>query len=424
MKILLGWFPIDDPGGIINHNEQLSAGLMELGHRVDTVLFLPREDMPRNGVAGGRGSFSPWSRMEFDQRRGYSWPRWACQPYRGRSLKEACDLISTYDMVIWQVAVPTRRAENRGNLDWIKLYHANPHAQYAMIHDGNFLSSYPWLHVVEQQLRGIFCVHDCAMNSAKNISVPSALLLNPQEVDLEFTERMIQRDKWVERKPGFLSLQTFKAWKHVPELVAAMPYMPTIKKMLAGKGIDYYYLTSKDKCKYPGIWDKAIASGMEYLDVITNEQRDELLQGVTCLVDPSWSKKYSAIGGHFNRVLVDAIKMGATPVARPLGISTNLSGIGETFVAGHNCEIIPQNATPREYGETLEHLCHRDYTYYRYVMENCLVEVLPRFDRRTVANRLINLHDNGSLSFHLGSTTQQVRSDSADAVMNFFNDRG
>ncbi len=69
MKVLLAFFPIDDMGGMINHNEQLCAGLQELGHEVHTRLLLPREDIPRNGVAGGRGTLGHCG-LELDQRRG------------------------------------------------------------------------------------------------------------------------------------------------------------------------------------------------------------------------------------------------------------------------------------------------------------------------------------------------------------------
>lgn len=417
MKILLAFYPIDDMGGIINHNEQLSAGLQALGHNVFTKILLPREDMPRNGLSGGRGSNSPFTTLEFDQRRGYTWPTTHCIPYRGRAKKAAIEELNKYDLIIWQVAVPTKRKENKGNEDWVDLYENNA-TQLAVIHDGNFLTSYPWLEQISHLLTGLICVHHCAFNSAKNISVPSSLILNPQEI------RPVElgREQWKWRRKGFLSLQTFKAWKHVPELVAAVPHLADgVEANLAGKGIDYYYLTSEDKCKWPGIWDAAIGAGMQYHDVITNHDRDVMLHNLTCLVDPSWSKKYAAIGGHFNRVVVDAILCGAVPVVRPWGISTNREGSGELFVAGVNCVAIPQQATTEEYGAALSEACNMPYEEYFRIMRSA-ASLLPRFDRKHVAKQVLDLAD--GVWDQKGITTEQVENDSINVFWEFFREQG
>lgn len=417
MKVCLAFYPIDDMGGIINHNEQLCAGLQELGHEVHTRVFLPRDDIPRNGLAGGRGTISPYTNLEFDQRRGYSWPRRACLPYRGDAKKGAIEALNGFDLVIWQVAVPTKRAENRGNIDWIDLYHETTAKQIAVIHDGNFLASYPWLSVVADKLSGIACVHHCAFNSAKNLSVPSALIFNPQDVS---QTPDISETAFSLRNKGFLSVQTFKAWKHVPELVTAIPYTRNIECHLAGKGIDYYYLTSEDKCKWPGVWDKALRAGMQYHDVITNERRDELLRQLTCLVDPSWSHKYAKIGGHFNRVMIDAILQGAVPIGRPLGLGMGAGGEGELFVKNENCLVIPTDVPAHEYGEWLTVHCNMSYAKYEALMTNAL-ELLKYFDRKTVASEYVGLSTGDYVQY--GSTTEEVVTASATAIVGFFNDK-
>lgn len=415
MRILLAWYPAEDNGGIINHNEQLAAGLLELGHEVQTACFLPREDRPRNGVAGGRGTVSPYTKLEYDQRRGYSWSYFSTIPYRHSAKQNAIAFIESFDLVIWQIAVPTKRKENVGNLDWMDLYGANT-THIAVIHDGNFLNSYPWLYHVKDRLTALACVHDCAYNSARHISVPSALILNPQDIE---EPPDLSSSAFHRRKKGFLSVQTFKAWKHVPELVAAMPYMGLETKLLAGKGIDYYYLTSKDKCKWPGIWDSAVQHGMEYLDVITNEQRDQILSEVTCLVDPSWSKKYKDIGAHFNRVMVDAIKMGALPIVRPWGIGEGAQGrnIG-LFEAGRNCMAVPQGVDSYEYGRTVTDICNLPYEKYREIMDNA-VQLLPSFDRFHIAQQFIALA-NGRMETEAGENSPDVIYNSNYNIHTFF----
>lgn len=418
MKVCLAFYPIDDMGGIINHNEQLAAGLQEQGHFVETILLMPRESIPRNGVAGGRGTMSPHTYLEFDQRRGYSWPRQSCYAYRGRAKQATIEYLNSFDLIIWQVAVPTKRAENRGNIDWIDLYHGTTRPKHlAVIHDGNFLASYPWLNVVADRLSGIACVHHCAYNSAKSISVPSALIFNPQDVSVTPD---ISETAFNLRNKGFLSVQTFKAWKHVPELVTAIPYTRNIECHLAGKGIDYYYLTSEDKCKWPGVWDKALRTGMQYHDVITNERRDELLRRLTCLVDPSWSHKYAKIGGHFNRVMIDAILQGAVPIGRPLGLGMGAGGDGELFVKNENCLVIPTDVPAHEYGEWLTVHCNMSYSKYESIISNGL-ELLKYFDRKTVANEFVALYE-GEYTQH-GDTSAEVVTASAAAIVGFFNDK-
>lgn len=408
MRILLALYPIDDMGGIINHTENLMAGFRDNGNEVDIRLFLPREDYPRNGVAGGRETLSSITRMYYDQRKGYTWPRELCVPYRGLAKRAAIALIESYDLVVWQIAVPTKRKENRGNKDWLDLYDTSP-AHIAVIHDGNFLGSYPWLSEVAQHLNGLACVHHCALNSAKNISVPSALILNPQRMDQspDITLSAFER-----RRKGFLSVQTWKAWKHVPELLEALPYAGDITKWVGGCGIDYYYLTSQDKCKWPGVWNRAEEANMEYVGVLTNSVRDNLLREVTCLMDPSWSKKYSAIGGHFNRVMIDAIKQGAVPIARPAGIG------GELFISDVNCVTIPMGATPYEYGGYLNAHCTMDYNKYLPIIQAGL-QLVPLFDRQVIASQFIQMA-RGDLSTHTGVTSAQVKADSQEAMVDFF----
>ena len=410
MKVLITFFPIDDMGGIINHHEQLCAGLKELGHTVETVLLMWRHQAPTS-VAGGRGSIEH-SGLEFDQRRGFRWTSANIVPYRGTVRMERWkEYASQFDLIIWQVAVPTRRKENRGNTDWIQLYDV-PVPQIAVIHDGNFLDSYPWLHVVSKHLTGLACVHTCAYNSARHIDVPSAMIVNPFNLN-ETAE--ISRTEYIQRNPGFLSVQTWKAWKRVPEIVKAIPYMGNMQKMLAGKGIDYYYLTSKDKNKHPGAWDSALENGMEYLDVITNAERNSLLRSTPVSLDASWSKKYGAIGAHFNRVQVEAILQGAVPVVRDLAIGHEPNDV---FRDNYNCLALPWDATPQEFGHYMREYVNLPYPQYRVLMDNGW-DTVQQFDRKKVAQKFLNLAV-GEYD-QIGTLSPAVKVDGYRAILEFFN---
>lgn len=410
MNILITFFPIDDMGGIINHHEQLCAGLQELGHKVTTKMLVWR-DMPPRSMAGGNDDYGH-SGLLYDQRRGFSWTYENMIPYRGaKNLALWQEYASGFDLIIWQVAVPTKRAENSGNTDWISLYDVDV-PQVAVIHDGNFLDSYPWLHLVGKRLTGLACVHTCAFNSARHIPINSALILNPFDIS---KPAPIDKASFQVRNPGFLSVQTFKAWKRVPELCAAVPYMGNIAKHLAGKGIDYYYLTSKDKCKYPGVWDRAVEHGMNYMGVISNQQRDIVLRSVTTLIDPSWSKKYGAIGAHFNRVMVDAILQGAVPIARNLGIG---GGADDLFQGGYNCISLPMGIDAQEYGEAVNTYVNMSYNQYTQLIGGGR-HILPKFDRMVVAQRFLDL-GSGLLCEQRGTLSDDVKIKGYLALQHFF----
>lgn len=415
MRIALVFYPIMDMGGLTNNNNNLAAGFHELGHQTETIVMLPREDVPRNGVAGGRGTRCPHTKLEHDQMRGYTWPRERCVPYLGRALPDAINKLNSYDLVVWQIPCPTKKKENYGNMDWLDLYRRCRVPQVAYIHDGNFLDGYPWLSMVAPFFKGVGCVNHAALNSMRDLSVGYALTPSPQEIG---APPDISRAAYEDRYNGFMSLQTFKAWKHVPELIQAIPFMNQgTLKLIGGRGIDYCYLTSKDKCKWPGAWQCALDNGMEYAGVVTNKERDETLRSVTALVDPSWSKKYSTIGGHYNRVIVEAIMQGALPIVRPLGISTNLEGQGELFKAGYNCLAIPQDVTPKEYAGYVDHYCSLPYEEYLPIIQAGL-SMLDHWDRKRVAQTFLDLaegrHD------YVGQNSKRVYAATRDAMDDFF----
>jgi hypothetical protein len=355
MKILIAFYKIMDYGGIINNQENLVKGLRDLGHDVTTKFLVWKESYSPKGESS-RDTEKGEMGLEYSQHHGWVLTKESIFAYKGRDrVKEWKDFASKFDLVIWQIPVPSASKENAGNSDWLDLYDLPKSVkQIAYIHDGNFLQGYPWLHAISHRLCGVVGVHPCAYHSLSALAVPRAMAFSPQK-DME--KRLSNTD--VSKRKGWLSVQTFKGWKHVPDLVAAVPFMKRSEPMLlAGTGIDYHYLTSQDKCKYPGIWDKALSHGMEYLGVIPNQERDKILGNARCLIDPSWSKKYAKIGDHFNRVVIEGLIRGVVPIARNLGVSTNEEGKGEFFTPGRNYIMIPWDASPKEFASIVDHACN------------------------------------------------------------------
>jgi len=411
MKILITFFPLSSYGGIINNQEGLYVGLKKLGHDVNVVLLEWKNKINAKASSRRMLAIKGQQGMYYDQDLGWIWPIEKRIPYKGtENIKHWKDFASKYDLIIWQVPVPTMSHVNFGNTDWLELYNL-PVKQIVYIHDGNLRTragqpGYPWLVEIRKHLCGVAAVHPCAYYSVEGLGLPRALIFSPQ---MNINKRL-NNTKYKDREAGFMSLQTFKIWKRVDELIRAIPHMTGVeRKIVAGGGLYYHHMTSEKKGrekyrltsrkwdfdidkKYLGkpIWDVALLNGMEYIGYVHNKERDEILKKVRLLIDPSWSKYYSSIGDHPNRVVIDGIICGCVPVARNLGITTNEKGIGEFFKAGENYVMIPWNATPKRFGEIISDVVNMGKTRYESMLEAGR-KLLPLYDYRTVAQSFIDL---------------------------------
>ena len=227
--------------------------------------------------------------------------------------------------------------------------------------------------------------------------------MNPQDLS---KVKKPKKEEWSARERKILSLQTFKRWKRVDDLIRAVPYMPDVKVLVGGYGIEAAYMMSKDKCKEEyfatkeydpnvtpdregkRIWENAENSGnFEYLGFISGAKRDEILATSKFLVDPSWSNTF---GEHFNRVVIDAMRIGAVPIAVNYGVSNNEEGMGVVLKAGINYCMIKKNSTPKEYGEAITNFCNMDEESYRQIQLNNY-ELIKQFDRKVIANHYVEL---------------------------------
>lgn len=426
MKICIAFHQCMDLGGIINHTEQLIGGLKDLGHTVHL-----KELVYANHASTMRreGSFEVGpSGIPFHQGKGWNFNSRDRLAYKTTAhMNSAIQILNGYDMVIWTVPVPPKNKSHMGNHRWPELYDLKPEVkQVAFIHDGNARSNSLHLQHVAHHLSGLACVHECALNGANFLPIPRALVLNPQENPV----REVQ--DWRNKRAGFVNMQTFKAWKHVHELIEAIAYMPDKHpeelREVAGKGIEYQYMTSEEKCKpdyfHPSyeeehhwfdgmkIWDAALGSGMTHHDYWSTQEVDEMLTQARVLVDPSWSAKYSKIGGHWNRVVVDAMIRGAVPVAHSLGMGKSLFKAGQHFIdlepardAQDYADIVIAAGNMNK----MEAQHYRDYA----------MELLPLFDRKAVAQKLIDLAF-GNTETEIGTEDPNLKSKYEDLMFNHY----
>jgi len=443
MRIALVLYPINDLGGIINHVENLGAGLRELGHTVNLHILYWQENWRNPSYSNKELLKKGWSRGAFGVV--HQFTGWNTYPWKERlfykgkeNLKKTRKILSSYDLIIWEIPVPTKIKINVGNTDWLSLYDCCD-KNIAMVHDGNLMNT-PWIYEIRKKLTGLACVHECAYNIGQNLDVPRAMIVNPQNLT-----RLDEVYDYSEREQGFLTIQVFKAWKHVCDIVRAIPYLPkAMRKVMAGGGIEQRYMVSKHKTKdryycrkqddpdlpeymesnRVRIWERALYSGMEYMGFISSLKRDLLLRQLRTLIDPSWSLRYSEYGSHFNRVVVEAIKMGTIPIATNLGMSDNLEGEGAIFKPKDNYIMIPYDFSPKDYAGIIEYANNLSTDEANKIIETNY-DLLGHFDRRKIAQDFIDLANKKKCGFFNRrqqgkEVSKELKVSSKEEMENFF----
>ena len=402
MKIMMVMHTFNNFGGIINHCEHLMAGLKELGHDV-TFAYLKGNKTVRpveipttlkEGYEIGVGSGYP-------VHQGDGW----IAPYYSYmvedSVKQFVKDANEHDIVIWQSIFGFKCKDTEGYKGWLPMIEDVKAKQLVIIHDANLKKLYPWIQLYENNFSGLACVHPAAYDSADFMGVPRALILNPQDI-----AGIPETPPFANRENKLLSIQTFKRWKRVDDLVRAVPYMPEVKTLVGGYGIEAAYMMSKDKCKEEyyatkeydpdvtadregkRIWENAENSGnFEYLGFISGKKRDEILATSKFLVDPSWSNTF---GEHFNRVVIDAMRIGTVPIAINFGVSNNEDGIGVVLKAGINYCMIKKGSTPKQYGQAITNFCNMEEEQYKQIQLNNY-ELIKQFDRKVIAEHYVKL---------------------------------
>lgn len=404
MKIMMVMHTFNNFGGIINHAEHLLAGLKELGHEVTFAYLKPNKQVKsveipttlKEGYEIGVGSGYP-------VHQGDGW----IAPYYSYKVKESIEQFirdaNTHDIVIWESIFGFKNKDTEQDLNWLPMIEKITAKQIPIIHDANLKKLYPWIVLFEKHFSGVACVHPAAYESADFLNVPRALILNPQDID-----GVPATPPFSGRENKILSIQTFKRWKRVDDLIRAVPYMPEVKTLVGGYGIEAAYMMSKDKCKEEyyatkdydpdvtadregkRIWENAENSGnFEYLGFISGGKRDEILATSKFLVDPSWSNTF---GEHFNRVVIDAMRIGTVPIAINFGVSNNEEGMGVVLKAGVNYCMIKKSSTPKEYGQAITNFCNMSEADYRQIQLNNY-ELIKQFDRKVIAQHYIDLAD-------------------------------
>lgn len=374
-RILIPLFDyVQDLGGIINWAEHLIWGFKQLGCDVNLVR-LERKSVCNVTSGAKRKRVVGHAGYPLDQKTGWMFPKQARIPLFSTDWVK---FTKDYDLIIWMVPVPTKTGLFDG---WQDLY--KPHnncTQVMMIHDGNLNSLYTHAYDVINKVDAVVGVHDCAVGTinASPYKGKALLIPNPQI-------KRFQPINFEARKQQALSLQTWKHWKHVGDIIRAIPYMKH-KMIMGGAGIHYYWMSGKIRRQgYETIWEEALEGGMQYVGWITEPERDAILCKSKLLIDPSWSKRYAQYGSHFNRVFCDAAICGCLPVGRDLLMDNNRFFDPEDYIT------IPYNAPPKEFAEATNKAIKIQKPEYTHRIKNLQAVVDKHFDALKVARQFLKL---------------------------------
>lgn len=402
-------------GGLLPSTQNLLEGFRELGHGVQVRIFHAEwrealsESLLRRRVESstdlGHGLLY---RKQGNQIQLTSDSRHS-RPYGGKAAYALRDELAEYDGVILSSSIPSYGSKiSREDQDWkIVLDHGKP--MVGIIRDCHWLRLHPNLMQLRDKFVCLAGVHPAAYQSLKNFPGPITCQVNP--FDISLAEEEYEKD-W-----GAVCISTWaKKWKHIEDIVRAVPYLKSVKLHFAGGGIELYYMqATKGRKEYTGldyetyakklkyyewhkgdedlrqewrgkkIWDVALETNMEFYGFLAGKKLHKLQSRCGGLVDPSYHKDW---GEHFNRVIVEAIIHHSIPFARPYGISDNKKGEGIIF-GPRNVVLIPEDAAPKRTAEIIESSM-KDSSLRKEIIRRNLSK-LEIFDRRIVARHYIRL---------------------------------
>jgi glycosyltransferase involved in cell wall biosynthesis len=334
LKILLTLFEIQDYGGIVGDVEFLMKGLKEHGHHVDLVLLRDSDrDVYIRKPEGPTGSYTSVSGGQANTLAG-----WYGIPVMGYGsparIRAWQSFANGYDLVIHEIPGP--KLVDETNYDWRDIYDIRP-VQIIAAHDAHFRDMYPHIREVADRITAITCTNPAGYKALEWCPIPRAFIGAAHEVR-DWTNDI----PWGRRHRTACCAHVWKAWKHMEKVVGAAPLIcENTFLWMAGDGIERRYMASPDpnKVKYPGLWGAARKNTHKfaYFGLMTHSELFSRYISTQLMVDMSFSKKFYALGNHFNRSVIEAYNTGMLPLCTvenmlDEGMQRQLFKHGETHI--------------------------------------------------------------------------------------------
>ena len=382
MKILLTLFEIQDYGGIVGDVEFLIKGLREHGHTVDLVM-LRNSTVPESirKAEGPKGSYASQGGGEVNTLAG--WYGIRVFGYGGDDgLDRYRRYASGFDLIIHEIPGPKPDREGR----WMRIYDVDTN-QIIAAHDAHFRDMYPHIALLKDRITAITCTNHAGYVALEWCPIPRAFIGAAHEI-LDWSEI----PSWNDKKPQAVCAHVWKAWKNMDRVVRAIPYTNNPVYM-GGEGIEARYMRSKDKCKpkYQGIWNAALSARPDfYKGLMTHRELFAPYRESRVMVDMSYSKKFYALGNHFNRSVIESYNNGVLPICTAENMRENNPQV-PLFVPNETHIEVPKDIDAKNLAEVIDWAISLPESSVQPVIERGRKILLDHFDYRKTSLQYLEL---------------------------------
>jgi hypothetical protein len=342
MKVLITIFEICDYGGIVAGVENLIKGFRIGGHTVDLVILRPNDQDPY--IRKAEGPKNAWKSVTGGE--AHTLNGWYGVLVMGYGTPERIrkwqDYADGYDMVIHEIPNP------KPVDGWRGIFEISP-PQIVVVHDAHFRDMYPHLIEVAHLITALTVTNHAGYRALEWFPAPRAFI-GAAHIPARWDDLL----PWRDRMHRSVCAHVWKAWKHMDTVVQASLSMKS-HLILGGDGIEGRYMRSKDKCKpkYQGLWQQFMNTKHEYVGLLAHENLLRLYANSRLMIDMSYSKKFAALGNHFNRSILESANYGCislctTENMAPTNEQVVLWEDGKTHIA------VPHDITPESLAEVVD----------------------------------------------------------------------
>jgi hypothetical protein len=381
MRILITIFEINDYGGIVPGVENLMRGFQENGHKCNLVILRPGDrDTYVRKQEGPRASYKSVTGAEVNLYSG-----WYGVPVMTYGTQRRIDewklFANQFDYVIHEL--PNPKPEGC----WQQIFDLEP-PQVLVAHDAHFRDAYPYIVEIAHKVAGVSVTQPAGYEALSWFPAPRAFI-GAAHIPADWSGQR----PWVARKKRAVCAHVWKAWKHMDQVMRTAPYLSQCELAMGGDGIEARYMRSIDKCKpkYEGLWREYIGTGHTYHGTLSPAELFALYEDSMLMVDMSYSKKFAALGCHFNRSIVEAGNYGCVTLCTKENMAHSGKQV-ELFTGMQTHWQVPQDITPQSLAEYMDWIVHdSDPTLSELMVHNVRCILSDFFDYRVVCMEHINL---------------------------------
>jgi len=470
MKIIIADFQIAKYGGIVSYVASMLKAFKELGCDVDVAQMTPASttqkvyDKKFKEFESGEfdkkinsqsqlGGYEKDETVDYYRNNYYGYflpPSNRIGVYESNSIERWNNLVKDADIILWNFMPTKSSAWNKKGLEfnfWHKFFDLpSSIKQVFLVHDAYFNIRASNISALKDKILFMACAHLAAYQCCSEIGIPRSLLLNPRYIakNIKMPIKMMNN-----RNEDFFAAHMFKSMKHMEELIAAIPYIQKgrsekCRVTIAGTGIEYNYMTSETKTKSNymctkkrdpnlpdkldkkiSLWNRGIKFGMIYKGQLSGSSVQQTLKNTKFAIDPSWSKHYSNYcRTHINGFIIEAMLNGAYPVLRDYrGLVKTNNDIYDPLFDNIKAIIIPWNATPKEFGDSLKEAMNMSSSKFLKDTKHNFDLVCELFNATNNAKEIIELCNNSKQvnKLETGKDSDNVKRITKEIMEDFYN---